>query len=306
MIEQHQIDQFHRDGFLALRQVFAGEELELLRLAADRVQADGVAGLGRDHRYHRFPDGIEVYHRSEGLWDRDPIFAAATAQPCLLEAIGQCLGHPFLPIESTLACQIPFGKVPLPWHQNPPYGDPGRQRTFGIPNFAAGIYLDHATRENGCLWSIGGHHLVGHVELENLSEEDLFSRSRPLEMAPEDVLFQALAAPRGGRGNPTPLNHRSFEVHCLARPVLEDGYPGWHQRGFGPEGAALAQRMVDLRHSLGLVDGEACRVSLDAEGFSFTGQPGTPPCHWATLVGQMPPAEIQRRKQLLAPTGDPR
>ncbi|MBI2501663.1 MAG: phytanoyl-CoA dioxygenase family protein [Candidatus Latescibacteria bacterium] len=301
MLDQRQIDQFHREGFLALRQVFGGEELELLRLAADRVQADGVAGLGQHHLYHTFPSGIKAYYRSERIWDRDPIFAAATVHPRLLEAIGQCLGHPFLPIADSFVCKTPFGRVPIPWHQDPPYTDPGQERTSAIPNFETDIYLDHSTRENGCLWGLPGHHLAGHLELERFAEEALYARAQPIEMAPGDVLFHALSAPHGSQGNTSPRTRRIFCVHYAAREVLEDGYPDWEgrKRGYGAEGLALAHRMLDLRRSLGLADPENTQVHLTEEGFTFTGQPCTPPRHWETLISQLSPEEIQRKKLLI-------
>ena len=48
MLTQEQIDQFHRDGFVRIPGLFAGGELDLLRNAADHVQAEGVARTGDD------------------------------------------------------------------------------------------------------------------------------------------------------------------------------------------------------------------------------------------------------------------
>ena len=279
MLDQVQIDQFHRDGFLILRQVFGGDELDLLRLAADRVEADGISGLGRHHLYHPSPGGLKLYCRSERIWDYDPIFPAATAHPRLLEAVGQCLGQAFLPIGDAFSCSTRFGKFPIPWHQDPPYGDPRRRLTYNIPSFTAGIYLDHATVENGCLWGLPGHHLAGHLELQHHREEELYARARPLELAPGDVLLQCPSAPRASRGNPSPRTWRALHVHYLARAVLEDAYPGWQtqERGFNPQGLSLAQHMLELRQSLCLFDQESPRLTFGEAGFAFTGHPCTPP-----------------------------
>lgn len=292
MLSQAQLDQFHREGFLVIRQVFGGDELELLRLAADRVEGDGIAGRGEHHHHHTFASGAKVYRRSERIWDRDAIFLAATAHPRLLEAIGQCLGHAFLPIADSLSCNARFAKIPDPWHQDPPYGDPGRQQTFAIPNFDTGIYLDHATVENGCLWGLPGHHLQGHVDLGGQAEEELYSRARPLELSPGDVLFQCPSLPRASRGNTSPRTWRVFQVRYLAREVLADGYPDWQtpERGFHARGLNLTQRMLELRRSLDLLEPEGTWVRLGEDGFTFTGQPCTPPRHWQTLISQFPVA----------------
>lgn len=256
MLDQGQLDQFHRQGFLVLRQVFGGDELDLLRLAADRVEADGVAGLGQHHHYHTLAGGAAIYRGSGQLWDRDPIFPAATVHPRLLEAIGQCLGHPFLPVADTFTCQIRFGKLPIPWHQAPPYSDPGRQHTFALPNFEAGICLDHATADNGCLWVLPGHHLAGHIELERGAEEEFYAQACPIEMAPGDVLFLCPSLPRAARGNSSPRTWRIFHIGFAARQE-------------GQQNPTLARLMLEKRRQLGLADPESAHVVLGDEGFTF-------------------------------------
>lgn len=300
MLTQAQLDPFHRDGFLALRSLLRGAELDLLRQAADRVQADGIAGLGQHHFYHQTPGGYPVYCRSERLWDRDPIFLASTVHPLLLEAIGQCLGHPFLPVDDSFVCNSPFGNVPSHWHQDPPYSDPGRAKTFAIPDFATAIYLDSSTRENGCLWALPGHHLVGHVELEHCAEEELFDRAIPIEMAPGDVLFHSRSAPHGSRGNTSPWPRRIFCVHYMAEEVWTDGYSGWEgeKRGYGPQGRALARQMLETRRALGLKGLEGSQVRWTGDDFECTGQPITPPRHWGALIDGISPEEKRRKKTL--------
>lgn len=259
MLDQAKIDQFHREGFLLLRQIFGGDELELLRLAADRVEADGITDRGDHHHYHTFPNGLKIYCRSEGMWDRDPIFPAAAAHPQLLEAVGQCLGHPFLPLAGAFTCKTRFGKIPVPWHQDPPYGDPAQVHTPPVPHFAASVFLDQATTDNGCLWVLPGHHLAGHLELERLPEEDLYARARPLEVASGDVLFLCASTPRASRGNPSPRTWRAFHVGFAARQEGRQQDP------------ALARLMVEKRRQLNLADPESAQVVLGEQGFAFVG-----------------------------------
>ncbi|MCC7265534.1 MAG: phytanoyl-CoA dioxygenase family protein, partial [Candidatus Latescibacteria bacterium] len=236
MLAQAQLDQFHRDGFAVVRQVVGGDELELLRLAADRVEADGISGRG-EHHYHSLAGGTQLYYRSDQVWEHDPIFAATTAHPGLLAAVGQCLGHPFLPVAASFLCSQRFGKFPRTWHQAPPYGD-RRRHTFALAHFAAGLCLDPVTTENGCFWALPGHHLAGHLNLEFGDEEELYTRARPLEMAAGDLLLLAPSAPRASRGNASPRTWRLLLLHYLARPVLEQVYPEWQTEGggFGPQG----------------------------------------------------------------------
>jgi hypothetical protein len=241
MLSQAQLDQFHREGVLILRQVFGGDELDLLRLAADRIEAEGVAGLGEHHCYCSTPGGLRLYTHSEQLWDRDPIFPAAAAHPRLLEAVGQCLGRPFRPLGSALTCALRFGKHPQSWHRGVP------------PGLGASICLDQATVDNGCLWA-----LPGHPEADLGAEEECFERARPLEMAPGDLLFLNASTPRGARGNPSPWTWRALRVDFSACPEGQ------------PPDAALAKRTVEQRHSLGLADPESPQVLLGEQGFTFT------------------------------------
>ena len=148
MLTAKEIGQFHRDGVLALRGVFDREEVRALQRAADEVTAEAIAGRGHGHGY-RAVDGRRQYYRTDGvLWDHDAAFRMATVNPILLSAVGQCLGHPFVPINDSLVVKLPHSGVAIRWHQDPPYEGPdGLPDTFGIPNFDCDIYLDEATNE---------------------------------------------------------------------------------------------------------------------------------------------------------------
>ena len=97
------------------------------------------------------------------------------------------------------------------------------------------IYLDNSNQENGCIWGIPGHHLVGHVEIENFSEEDLFNHPDviPFEAEPGDVIFHSLSAPHGSIGNRTKDLRRTFYIHFANFEVYKECYshdPGVKKR----------------------------------------------------------------------------
>ena len=102
------------------------------------------------------------------------------------------IGHPFMPIVDSFVCKLPFGNVPVRWHQGPPTWP----NTHPIPNIDADIYLDHSTVDNGCVWAITGNHLVGHVQFENFTDQELFTQmgAVPIELEPGDVSFHCLSA----------------------------------------------------------------------------------------------------------------
>jgi ectoine hydroxylase-related dioxygenase (phytanoyl-CoA dioxygenase family) len=73
------------------------------------------------------------------------------------------------PLSDLLGCEIgPFtdklnfkrpGGSPFPWHQDTPYWAFGCEHVDRLVSLQ--IYLDDATRENGCLWVIPGSHARG-------------------------------------------------------------------------------------------------------------------------------------------------
>ncbi|WP_284645614.1 phytanoyl-CoA dioxygenase family protein [Paenibacillus silviterrae] len=302
MLTQEQIEDFHKNGYLIMRGLFKGRELELLQKAADAVQAEGVARTGSDHRYYT-RDGSQTYWRSEKMWQRDDIFLAVTVKQELLENIGQIIGHSFYPWNDSLVVKLANSGAPVHWHQDPPYGARSRSTTFGIPNFTTDIYLDHSGPDNGCVWAIHGRHLVGHVDLKQVSEEDLYNRcgAVPLEMEAGDVLFHCLSTPHGSAFNPSDRQRRIFYIHYLNEEVYQDSYapeawakelPGWSEDRY-----RLLRMMLDKRVELGF---DATNLNgplrLDENGFSFAGTPVTPPKYWDQLQTQYSEAEREHLK----------
>jgi len=303
MLNRQQIDQFHRDGLLVIKGVFRDSELEALQRAADRVQEDGIAGRGDGHGY-RDVNGRHQYYRTDGvLWQRDKAFRTATVHPGLLAAVGQCLGHAFMPINDSLVVKLPHSGVAIPWHQDPPYQGPeGRRTTFEVPNFDCDIYLDEATLQNGCLFGLAGHHLAGHVEVERFQEDDLFERADaiPLEMAPGDVILHAITAPHGSKANRSGTLRRVFYVHFMAREVLEGLHPEWigAKRGFAAGDVEAARAMIAERTEGGWSAPGSQNVELTPKGFVFRGEPITPTRHWGALIADLSADEIRAAKQL--------
>ena len=314
MLDKEQINRFHRDGFLVIPQLFSGKELELLQQAAQHVQNEGTARLGAGHLYHTHEDGTQTYFRSERMWDRDPIFRAVTVNPDLLSAVGQCIGHSFFPFNNALVCKLPGGNVPVFWHQDPPYWTEPTltpkftsiwelESTFEIPNFVADIYLDRSTIDNGCVWGLPEYHLVGHVELNRLNEDQLFENHNTvaLEMEPGDVLFHALSAPHGSRGNLADTTRRVVYLQYVNIEVFSHGYSDWTfhgQRTLGVNGQKLIQEMMDSRRDLGFSGVEGYPLRQVDNHWEFLGNPSTPDRHWKGLIKQMSDQEIKQKKRL--------
>ncbi len=302
MLTTDQIASFHANGFLRMRGIFRGRELALLRAAGDRVQEEALARRGVEHLY-----AGEVWRRSERMWDRDPIFRAATVNPELLENIGQCIGEAFYPWNDSMVVKMPDGGAPVAWHQDPPYGDPARERTHPVPNFTTDIYLDQSTIANGCVWAIPGHHLVGHVPLQDHDQEALFAHPAavPVEMEPGDVLFHALSTPHGSRVNRSATSRRTFYVHYLSEEVRADCYAtGWaaSKGGWDASRRERLRGMIADRAALGLNRLESTSCPLGSEGFTPSAALASTPRAWAALERAIPDGRRQAMKRLEART----
>jgi phytanoyl-CoA hydroxylase len=290
-LSRDQVDRFHRDGFLIMRNLLGAAEVAGLRAAADRVVADGVRGVGPGHRYRPNREGTPTYWRTEQvLWDADPAWAAVTVNPDLLEAVGQCLGMPFFAMANeSLVVKLPDEGAPVPFHQDPPYADlhgepdPG---AYPIPAFTTDIYLDAATIDNGCVWAIPGLHRTGRIDLSGRTEEQLLAEAHPCEMQPGDVMFHCLGTPHGSPPNRSATMRRTLYLAFLAEQPWRDFYSGasWsqHMPAWGsPKVAHRWQQMLDARASLGF-ESPLDRPDLRFQGtyFEFEGEPRTPPRAW--------------------------
>jgi phytanoyl-CoA hydroxylase len=307
MITQGQIDFFHANGYLIMPGVIQGRELKMLQDAAEEVKDQGVARQGdlANHRYAPGPDGREVYWRSENMWERADIFQAVTVHPDLLENIGQCVGQAFYPWNDSLVVKLPNSGAEVKWHQDPPYRNPDRETVYPVPNFTTDIYLDHSGPDNGCVYAIPGHHLVGHVDLGDRSHRQFIEEcgAVPLELEAGDVLFHCLSTPHGSGPNLSNTQRRIFYIHYLADEVYRDGYgnEAWaaEKPGWGKYRRERVEGMLEKRQTLGL-EGPADRRTLTfgSGGFEFVGAPTTPPRHWATLTAAIPPERRTALKQL--------
>ena len=313
MLSQEQVDTFHRDGFLVIRGLFSGEELSVLQDESKKVETQGIElshslsideqnNQSVDDHVFRKVDGEMRYFRSEKMWNRHPIFKAVTVKPELLQAIGQCVGAPFAPGKDSFVCKTPRSMVPILWHQDPPYWEPSRELTFETPNFDVDIYLHPSTVQNGCVYGIPGHHLVGHVDMKEKTEDELFDEygAVPIEMQPGDVLFHCLSAPHGSRGNPTGDTRSIFYVHYASKDVAEDGYPGWGDYEHMVKGMS---EMSEIRESMGfnVASLEGHELQFSDKGVEYLGKINTPPKYWGTLISEMSESEIEQKKSLTYP-----
>ena len=234
---------------------------------------------------------------------------AVSVNPELLENIGQCYGMPFYPWNDSLVVKIKKRGAAVPWHQDPPYMGAQRDETFPVPNFTTDIYLDHSGTDNGCVWAIPGHHLVGGVRLDDKSMDQLIEDygAHPIEMEAGDVLFHCLSTPHGSRANTSDAQRRIFYIHYANDEAYADfagGRDSGHQTSdkpcWGEKKHAQILDMIDKRQALGWESpADRSTLVLGDGGYTVTSIPAAPPRYWAQLSAKIPADRKTEMKRLV-------
>lgn len=277
MLTQEQIDRYRRDGFLHIPQMYTGAELDALRAAADRVVEEAVA-YGReldasrgpivlkdDHGFREWQelderkflygqgkDGERLFRRAEGMWERDPIFRIATANPLLVNAVHQVLELPILGVNDSMVVKMPGAGAAVPWHRDPTADELIAEFGDACSNFTCDIYLDAATAETG-LRAIPGSHRGGWDDIDELDFDH--PDAVTVEAQPGDVLFHSLGVLHGSPKNTSGGLRRTFYVHFRPPEAVGKGF--WDRP---PEWIAqrrkVAAEMCEERAASGFPDAE--------------------------------------------------
>jgi hypothetical protein len=164
-------------GYFVRPALFAPAELEALRAAVERVHArvveaatEGGAAVERidGKRYQRLlgstikwewrEDALEI-RSMEPFAHLDPALPPLLADPRLWRPVADLLGFERVSLfTDKLNFKRPRG-APFPWHQDSPYWAFGCAHVERLVSVQ--LYLDDATRDNGCLWMIPGSHRQG-------------------------------------------------------------------------------------------------------------------------------------------------
>jgi len=168
---------WERDGFFLRARAFAGEELEALRAAAERVGALAAriaAAEGRAYEVdgNRYADAgdltVQFEHGSDAATLRvvepfhqlDPVFERLIADPRLVEPMCGLVGAERVALwTDKLNFKRPQEGSGFRWHQDSPYWAHACRHLDLLPNVM--LALDDADEDNGCLRVVRGSHRQG-------------------------------------------------------------------------------------------------------------------------------------------------
>jgi hypothetical protein len=168
---------WQRDGFFTRRRAFSGEELGVLRAAAERVvalaaraaQREGEGYLIDGNRYHEVAGatiqfehqpGSETIRVIEPFHHFDPCFERLIDDPRLVEPMRDLVGDERVALfTDKMNLKRPREGSRFRWHQDSPYWVHFCTHVDRLPNVM--VALDDASEGNGCLRVVRGSHTRG-------------------------------------------------------------------------------------------------------------------------------------------------
>lgn len=262
MITAEQAQQFHEQGYLAVRGVVDTEQLERLRDAVNSLQ-ERSRSVG--------PEGDEVFDVAPGHGPDSPrvnrinhpvmvdeLFARLAISDRVLDAVSALIGEDIKFHHSKLNMKT-SGGTEIGWHQDFAF--------FPHTNsdlIACGIALDDADRSNGCLLVVPGTHregMLNHFDgrgefVGKISDPtEAFDRDAvPVELKAGDMSVHHCKVVHGSLQNDSERSRRLFICQYAAsdaipldhRPPVNEfsdkvlrGGPATHARLEGPQTLAL-------------------------------------------------------------------
>lgn len=197
-LDEAEISDFHRDGFVAVRGTFNEAEMRLIE-GWTAALAERPEVPGRHWVYHEKSlkePGADLINRIEKLSPFDEGFAELSA--ALRPAVGQLLGEEAVLFKEKINFKMPGGDGFKP-HQDSQAG----WEKYGDYYISVMVCVDEATLENGCLKMVAGHHKRGLFrEWEPLTEEDMEGMEFvPCPTKPGDIVFFDSYAPHASEPN---------------------------------------------------------------------------------------------------------
>jgi phytanoyl-CoA hydroxylase len=233
-----QVAAYERDGFIAIPQLLAPEEVEALRRRTEQIILGEVEMPSEFDRFVMIEPalvGKELTRRERlqavrklwQLWKFDPVFEALVHHPAIVGVVQSLLGPDIKFFGDQMMLKPPFHGSAKPYHQDSPYWpiDPPALVTCWIA-------LDDSTCDNGCMRFLPGSHRGGiiphrHLEGPHMVPEEYGAMDTAGEVAVElkagGATFHHSCTLHETAANTTPYPRRA---HTLAYMSARSRYTG--------------------------------------------------------------------------------
>ncbi|HEX4147106.1 MAG TPA: phytanoyl-CoA dioxygenase family protein [Pirellulales bacterium] len=253
------LDQFRRDGFLAVENVFSPAEVEEAKQALSFLIAGGNPAY-RDVFLEDVAEGAEIApHEREPyvrklhyFVDFEPRLARLAAQPALVGLVERIVGTETRMIQDMALLKPAHVGREKPWHQDTAYF------VMEPIDLVLGtwIALDAATAENGCMHVIPGSHGGGprphyHDRDCQLPDETVeVDRDLMVPLAPGGALLFSGLLHHATPPNRSPSRRRALQFHYASvncRKIDADRHAQYFFDGRGYAACAVAHTGLAYR-----------------------------------------------------------
>jgi len=183
-LDNQQLRDLDRDGFLILPALFCAQEVDILRARLPNL-------LAGNHAANIIEKDSGEVRTAMGLHLRDEVFARLVRHPRLVDIARQIRPGPLYIQQVKVNVKAAFSGEIWQWH----YDFATHHHDDGVPQPLAlnlHIFLDEVTPHNGPLYFIPGSHKYG----THKAHHDVVSTSYPLWVVDENVVREMVAKAR--------------------------------------------------------------------------------------------------------------
>jgi len=211
MLNQEQIDQFHRDGFLVVRGMYSPEEMEEISRWTDEV-ASSPEKPGHYMMYFEASkkDGSRIISRIEDFVSFHEGFAKLITRRRMAQAVSDLFGEPAVLFKDKINFKLPGGDG-FKEHQDVQAG----WDDYAKLHITAMIAIDETNAENGSVEMIPGMHkkgLLGKMWAPLTDEDTAHAAYQPVHCKPGDAVFFDSYAPHRSLPNKTDKSRRVLYI----------------------------------------------------------------------------------------------
>lgn len=209
MLTAKQAQFYAENGYVVVEKLFDADRISQALNAIDKLLAEGNAGK----TFEVEPQDTGTVRRIWSPTQKDEVFDQMASDPALLDCIEQLIGGNVLFHYSKLNMKGPKVGSVVSWHQDFSYYPHTNTDLLAVL-----IFLDDATKVNGCLRVVPGSHLRG------LRSHDIdgYFRGKVLDVNEQEAVH--LEVPAGG----------AIFLHCMTLHASERNESELPRRTFLP------------------------------------------------------------------------
>ena len=216
MLNEQQVQQFHRDGFLLGPRILDDQQVDALR--------DELARVIHDKDNPAVPQPVMINNMGGdmpvwqivNIWEASEPYQTLVHHPVVAREISQLLEAREIRLWHDQIQYKPAGKGGVNfWHQDSLYWPIVTPKNTQV---TAWVALDDVDEENGCMWMVPGTHLWGdHIEFLHSLKPTGF-RSMPTEYQGRDVQVKPCPVRKGAVHYHHALTWHGSDANLSQRP----------------------------------------------------------------------------------------